>query len=223
MGEIKVKVIYQITNTKNNKIYIGSTDNYEHRKRVHLSYLRSGIHPNKHLQSAWNHYGEECFVFAILEKIADEGDLLEREQYYLTSTSCLDREYGYNISQYASAPMKGRRHSQESIEKMRAAKVGKNNNFYGKKHSEETKSLLRAQRVGKKLTAEHREKILRTAAKSGESNFNAKLNWEKVRQIRRKYLHSERKYGIIKKLAEEYGVHRSSIRGILLNKTWKEE
>lgn len=223
MSKTTLKVIYQITNIKNNKIYIGSSSDFSSRKRKHLSELRRGLHGNVHLQSAWDYYGEENFEFSILEEVGSDEDLLIREQHYFTITACLDREYGYNISQYAGAPMKNRKHTKESIEKMRASKMEDKNNFYGRSHSEETKSILRAQRVGRRLSDEHREKVLRTAAKGGEDNINAKLTWDKVREIREKYLQTERKYGIIKKLTEEYGVHRDTIAGILKNKTWKEE
>ena len=54
-------VIYQIKNTVNQKIYIGSASWYEKRKGTHIAKLRKKTHNNPHLQSAWNKYGENCF------------------------------------------------------------------------------------------------------------------------------------------------------------------
>ena len=51
--------IYRITNLINSKFYIGSSSNLKKRLYEHQRELNLGIHTNKHLQSAWNKYGEE--------------------------------------------------------------------------------------------------------------------------------------------------------------------
>lgn len=51
--------IYKITNTKNNKIYIGKTKNYIKRFKQHKYRLSKGNYTNKHFVNAWNKYGEE--------------------------------------------------------------------------------------------------------------------------------------------------------------------
>jgi hypothetical protein len=55
--------IYQIRNLLNGNVYIGKATSFYNRWTVHLSELRNNIHFNKHLQNAWNKYGEENFVF----------------------------------------------------------------------------------------------------------------------------------------------------------------
>jgi hypothetical protein len=52
-----------------------------------------GTHKNKHLQSAWSKYGEEAFVFEILELTSE---LNAQEQFWIDSTGCLDPKNGYN-------------------------------------------------------------------------------------------------------------------------------
>jgi len=51
----------------------------------------------------------------------------------------------------------------------------------------------------------------------GENHFHSKLNWEKVRHIRKFESNISSKI-----LAEKYGLDRSSILAMLRNKTWKE-
>lgn len=92
--------IYKILNTKNGKFYVGSSKDILDRWRRHCSELRKNTHPNKHLQFAWNKYGESSFELNILEE-CDVNSLLEREQYYLDSTKCTNRTMGYNISKEA--------------------------------------------------------------------------------------------------------------------------
>ncbi len=42
--------IYKITNLKNNKVYIGQSENIYIRRRQHFTSLRSGRHFNKEMQ-----------------------------------------------------------------------------------------------------------------------------------------------------------------------------
>lgn len=59
--------IYAIVNTINNKQYIGSAINIKSRWVDHKKRLRKGNHHCKHLQFAWNKYGESAFSFIVLE------------------------------------------------------------------------------------------------------------------------------------------------------------
>ena len=58
--------IYKIENKVNGKVYIGQSIDIEKRWKSHISYLNKGIHRNKHLQSAWDKYGEGNFDKKIL-------------------------------------------------------------------------------------------------------------------------------------------------------------
>ena len=70
--------IYKITNTINNKIYIGQTvRNPLLRKEEHFNNLKKGIHHNSHLQNSFDKYGD-VFEFEVIEKCPDEK-LNERE------------------------------------------------------------------------------------------------------------------------------------------------
>lgn len=60
--------IYSIINNANNKCYIGQSFNIALRFSQHKSKLKKNKHANKHLQNAWNKYGENCFKFEIIEE-----------------------------------------------------------------------------------------------------------------------------------------------------------
>ena len=80
--------VFQITNIVNGKMLLGSSLNLEGPLNGHKFMLGIGSHRNKALQSDWNEYGSENFVFEILEVIeindspnfnlSDELTLLEQ-------------------------------------------------------------------------------------------------------------------------------------------------
>ena len=73
--------IYKITCKVNNKIYIGSTEVcFKQRFKKHKQRLRNNYHENDYLQKSWNKYGEDNFVFEILEEISDKSKVKEKEQ-----------------------------------------------------------------------------------------------------------------------------------------------
>lgn len=97
--------IYKITNTTNNKFYIGSSINITKRWWAHRKNLRLQTHCNSHLQSAWNKYGEEVFLFEVVEEMTKKTmeEVLSKEQEWL------DRSYDggvdcYNMAKIADRP-----------------------------------------------------------------------------------------------------------------------
>jgi hypothetical protein len=79
----KISGVYFIQCIKNNKIYIGSSNNILTRLECHRSELRGNYHGNCYLQNSWNKHGEKNFIVGILEKVDDIDALLNREQYYI--------------------------------------------------------------------------------------------------------------------------------------------
>lgn len=59
--------VYSIFNLENGKRYVGSSINIYNRLYEHLHNLRNNKAHNRHLQAAWNKYGEDSFKFNILE------------------------------------------------------------------------------------------------------------------------------------------------------------
>ena len=88
--------IYAIKNTINGKLYIGKTTMGRRRWFYHLTHLRRDRgKPNKHLQYAWNKYGETAFEWIVLERCNNET-LNEREIHWVAHHQTTDRSKGYN-------------------------------------------------------------------------------------------------------------------------------
>ena len=90
--------VYQIRNLVNGKIYVGSSINLRQRKCAHMTKLARGAHINKHLQSAYNIYGKENFIFEVIEFIENNKILIRaKEMEYIKKLKVTDPQYGYNL------------------------------------------------------------------------------------------------------------------------------
>lgn len=61
--------IYQIRNTLNGKVFIGSAQNIQGILNSNKFQLKMGGHKNKALQEDWNNFGESTFIFEVLDEI----------------------------------------------------------------------------------------------------------------------------------------------------------
>lgn len=166
------RCIYKIINVINNKFYVGSAVNFEKRKARHLWRLRRGDHANKHLQAAWQKYGDKAFVFAVVEVVPDSADLLTAENVWLKEH--VGKDYCYNIAMDATAPqlgmsgsknaMWGRTFSHTDAAKERIGVASK-----ARVQTTEEKAKRRETMRGKPQPAAVRAKI--SATLSGEGNF----------------------------------------------------
>lgn len=140
--------VYKILNHKNGKFYIGSSINIEKRFNSHRKELIAGTHNNKHLQNAWNKYGENSFEFLVVEEVADIKELRNRETYYLQITNCTNPDIGYNLLNNANIGL-GVHASAEVRQKISDACSGSKNGNYGRKHTEEELIRMRDNRWGR--------------------------------------------------------------------------
>lgn len=81
-------------------MYVGSSKDIYTRWSQHKHDLRRHTHRNVLLQRAWDKYGEDGFVFDILERTAEDR-LLEREQFWYEKLHSFKSEWGYNLSPIA--------------------------------------------------------------------------------------------------------------------------
>lgn len=178
----KIPGIYAIVNLKNGKIYIGQTANFRKRFTAHKSFLRTGSHPNHHLQAAWNKYGEGAFEFKKLEYCSVE-DLDKREQHYLNTY--LPKGVCYNVSIDASAPRRGLTYI---MDEERKVKIGNANR--GKKRSDEQRELMRGRIVSdetkEKLRLSHLGKVTSEETKQKMSESNRCIKRPKSDEHRKK-------------------------------------
>ena len=95
--------IYKIICKVNNKIYIGSTEVcFKQRFKKHKQKHRNNYHENDYLQKSWNKYGEDNFVFEILEEILDKSKVKEIEQIYLDEYIPKGKDFCFNLSKTAT-------------------------------------------------------------------------------------------------------------------------
>lgn len=147
-----MNVIYRITCVENQKFYIGSTVNKNQRWARHRRELRTGIHKNKNMQASWNKYGEEAFLFEVIQEVAETAQLMAEEQRHLDV--CVGKEDCFNHNPFADSPWRGKsgegtprwgvKASPEVCEKIRLAVSGENHRNWGKTIPEETQAKIKA-------------------------------------------------------------------------------
>ena len=162
-------VIYKIVNLVNDKFYVGSTNDSKVRFRQHRKLLRQNRHHCKHLQAAWNKYGEPKFDFVIIEHLDAEHLLEGTEDVWLQAH--VGKEHCYNSGYSAKAPWRGApkettpnfgkvmsTEAKDQISKtLREFYAADYNNHprVGTQHSAETKALISEHRKDKHAGSEH--------------------------------------------------------------------
>lgn len=234
--------IYQIRNSTNGKIYIGSSKDLHKRQLEHKKQLRKNLHHCYHLQQAYNKYGQDVFEFSTIKALPpNKHILLFFEQHYLDlfwdgGNMC------YNTSKYSSSnagytwteaqrstlskAMLGLTKSVQCKQNMSKPKT--------KEHREKLALLCREankKRTGIPLSEEHKRKIglslvgkskgplkeTQIKAMSGVNNYQAKLTLAQVVEIRSADLTKITKSA----LARIYSVSRTTIADVINYKIYK--
>lgn len=211
--------VYTITNIINNKIYVGSTNNFVRRFNDHKKELINNIHKNDYLQKSYNKHGKDCFIYEILEECQPEIRL-GIEQYWMNMLNVCNRKYGYNLSPTAGNNLgyKFTNFQKQNISK--SLKIKFENGYEGS-----TK--------GKKYTKEELDKIYQTKFINGTVNnklihiFNTEGNFlfskyriseiakitnvdkaDILRILNKKQEYSKNYIFLYKKTEKEYNDHR---------------
>lgn len=91
-------IIYKITNTINNKLYIGlTTCTLEYRWSRHITEGRN-LSNNKHLYRSMRKYGEDNFKIEEIDRADNLKSLGELERYYISLYNTRDPNIGYNLT-----------------------------------------------------------------------------------------------------------------------------
>lgn len=154
--------IYKIINLTNGKFYVGSTVDYKYRFKCHRARLRKDRHHSKHLQAAWNKYGEDNFLFKVIESIPEGESLQAAEDVWLIEH--VGKDNCYNTGMRSGAPWRGvpkelnphygipktAEHKQDISNTLKAyyAEAPENHPRLGIPHREESKQKMRENRTG---------------------------------------------------------------------------
>lgn len=153
--------IYAIVNLVTGKTYVGQAFKFNKRWSNHEVELRLGRHCNPYLQASWNKYGEQNFIFIILERCECNAELLTwREQFWMDKLKAVDREFGYNY-----APAAGSLLGFKATGATKAKLVAMKAKYKGVPRSQEVKDKIGAAHKGRVFSPETRAKM--AAAKIG--------------------------------------------------------
>lgn len=188
-----MRCVYLIRNTVNEKVYVGQTKNFVVRKAVHLYAARKGC--ERPLYRAIRKYGEDAFVFEILEE-CDDSLINDREQYWISQYDSFNREKGYNLT---SGGNQNYVLSEETKQKLHDLNIGEKNPCYGRcgikhpmfgKTNSKTSEMFkiwhkqgrfngRKYWVGRKHTDETKQKIgqANSIHQKGEGNSQFGTTW----------------------------------------------
>lgn len=189
--------IYCIKNLKNDFVYVGQTcENFGRRFLHHSWSLRNNRHCNKHLQNSFNKYGEENFIFEVLELVEDVNSLDDLERKYVDEAR--SNRKSFNIQDGGQDKTNLGRHLSEEHKR----KIGDKNriNMTGKKASEATKKKMSETRKGKTCKG------------------NCKISFDLAIKIKIMLMNNVKTRDICKTLEVEYRI----VNNILSNNTYKD-
>lgn len=128
--------IYKISNTINDRIYIGSAVDLYNRFHLHKSDLNKNKHHSKTLQRFVNKYGFENLVFSLIEACI-KSDLLKKEQYWLDTLSPF-----YNNCKIAGSQLGVIRSAEIRLRASKRMKGSYPTHFIGKNHTPEARRKI---------------------------------------------------------------------------------
>ncbi len=177
--------IYKITNIKNQKVYIGKTEQKlaKNRFSAHKSLLRRNKHYNTYLQNSWNKYGESSFKFEVLEQFNPEMnfDINKLEKYWIKFYDSMNPSKGYNLTEGGEGSS-GFKHTEDSLKKISLTSKGR-------KMSDENKEKARQRGYGNSYASgvKHSEEGLKNIASACKNRIWTEESKDKIRQSKEKF------------------------------------
>lgn len=156
--------VYKITCMSNNKVYVGSSIDMFQRTKGHVALLRYNKHCNKHLQFAWNKYGESAFRFDVIELVLSFC-VQFREQYWINKLKASNHRKGFNMNPIASGAHYATLETREKIgnaskervfTQQHRARIAASNS--GRRRSDESKAKIRNARARQVISEESKQK-----------------------------------------------------------------
>lgn len=138
-------IVYKITNTVNNKVYIGQTvGTLKRRMTNHKSAINSKRNKHTLLHMAFIEYGIENFNIEEIEKCNNIDELNNREIYWIKQYNSTNREFGYNFTRGGGdrGTTRGIPLTEEHKRKIGDAQLGVKNHRFGKPISDMHKKSI---------------------------------------------------------------------------------
>ena len=165
--------IYKIT-SPSKKVYIGQSKNIYKRWRTYQNNIK-GAKSQPKLYNSFLSHGIDKHTFEIIHECEVE-ELNKLERYYQELYNCIDE--GLNLM-YQECDYAVRKLSEETIAKKREMMTGENNHMYGKRLSDEAIERIRQANLGRKYSDEVNAK----KGRKGELNaFYGKTHTQETRK-----------------------------------------
>jgi len=156
--------IYKITDTLNNKVYIGQSNKETERWRQHKYFARQD-EPIQYVHRAMKKYGVENFIYEVIDFAENQWQADCLEINYVNQYNSRNKEKGYNISRGGDAawnrglpkeqqPMYGKKQSE--LFKQRMLEVHRGKTVI---HSEEWKEQMSKIMMGHEVSDLTRKKL----------------------------------------------------------------
>lgn len=123
--------IYKITNTQNNKVYIGQTIRpVEERWKRHKSDALNNI-IDTHFARAIRYYGPDAFIVEIIDTAESQRELTAKEHYWISWYNSAEEGYNETNAEYKCGGNTYNKKTEEELnvikEKIRQTKLGAKN------------------------------------------------------------------------------------------------
>ena len=182
--------VYKITNKVTNKIYIGITNQGSGARYRHHWY-ESRIGEPSPIHRSMAKYGEDNFTLEIIDFADTYDELIEKEKYWIKQYNSTDKSIGYNLTEGGDGTF-GRKHSEETKEKIRQKALGR-------KVSEETKKKMSETRLGK-CSDKQREHLLKLTVGQSKKIYQYDTDFNLIGE-----------YNSIKEASKITGIDRNTI------------
>lgn len=210
--------IYKITNTVNGKFYVGQTMNgFDTRWNP----LKNNTHHNKHLQAAYNKYGEEAFTFEVILHCPPERETLNFwEELFLRDH--WNKDYCYNLREGGGNRGRHTETTKRKLSEVASKRTGKKNPMYGKTHSEEARRKISEavkKRPNPMLGRTHSEESKRKMSEGASKKTGAEN--PKASPVKVKLSNGEEHiFHTVKQASNYFGVTRYTIHNALVKGGW---
>lgn len=149
--------VYIIKHIPTGYFYVGNSSNIGRRLSHHFGKLNRNVHECFRLQELYNNNKYEDFKFKYTI-IDNKDERIKLEQYLLNEETYSDKML--NTVTVNNTWVNERNHAmvetyKNTLSEIASQKTGELNPFYGKRHSEETKEKLRQYRMGTENTSAH--------------------------------------------------------------------